>query len=146
MRKREEVAALLYIFSKNDPRVNKSIEEICEATSADRHLVGRYIKEFVLYGDLTLQNRRPEEYLSWLGSKLSVNRELLDKGREFISAFRKTEPTGITPRSLAASALDLALRENGHEFTQGQLATAIGLKEYTVREDSMRMKRALVGR
>src|SRR5208282_1365111 len=91
MRRREAVAALLYIFSKNDLRVNKSIDEICEATCTERRTVGRYILRFTLYGDLELQNRRPEEYLSWLGSKLSVSKELVDKGREIITAFRKAE-------------------------------------------------------
>ncbi len=143
MRRREAVAALLYIFSKNDLRLNKSINEICEATGADRRLVGRYLVRFTLYGDLELQSRKSEEYLSWLGSKMSASKELVDKGREIITAFRKAEPSGITPRSVAASALYLAARQNGHEFTQGQLASAIGLKEYTVREDSLRMKKAL---
>jgi transcription initiation factor TFIIIB Brf1 subunit/transcription initiation factor TFIIB len=143
IRMRSEITALLYIFSKNDNRVNKPLNELCEATGTQKRIVGRYITRLVLYGNLSIANRTAEEYLTMIGSKLSLEKELVQKGKELIAAFRKTEPSGITPRSLAASALALADRRDGHNYTQKQFAEAIGLKEYTVREDSTRMRKAL---
>jgi transcription initiation factor TFIIIB Brf1 subunit/transcription initiation factor TFIIB len=142
-RKRAEITALLYIFSKNDRRVNKPLNELCEATGTEKRTVSRYITKYVLYGNITIANRTAEEYLTMIGSKLSLDKELVYKGKELIDAFRKAEPTGITPRSLAASALALADRLDGHNYTQKQFAEAIGVKEYTVREDSLRMRKAL---
>ena len=123
--------------------MNKPLNELCEATGTEKRIVSRYITKLVLYGNVAIANRTAEEYLSMIGSKLSLDKELVRKGRELIAAFRRTEPTGITPRSLAASALALADRLDGHKYTQKQFATAIGIKEYTVREDSIRMRNAL---
>jgi transcription initiation factor TFIIIB Brf1 subunit/transcription initiation factor TFIIB len=101
VRRRAEITALLYIFSKNDRRVNKPLNELCEATGTEKRIVNRYITKFVLYGHIAIANRTAEEYLTMIGSKLSLEKELVQKGKELIAAFRKTEPTGITPRSLA---------------------------------------------
>jgi transcription initiation factor TFIIIB Brf1 subunit/transcription initiation factor TFIIB len=142
-RKRAEITALLYIFSKNDRRVNKPLSGLCEDTGTEKRTVSRYITKLVLYGNITIANRTAEEYLTMIGSKLSLEKGLVQKGKELMAAFRKTGPTEITPRSLAASALALADRVDGHNYTQKQFAEAIGLKEYTVREDSIKMRRAL---
>jgi transcription initiation factor TFIIIB Brf1 subunit/transcription initiation factor TFIIB len=143
VRKRAEITALLYIFSKNDNRVNKPLNELCEATGTEKRTVGRYITKLVLQGNVAIANRTAEDYLTVIGSKLSLEKELVQKGTEFITAFRKTGPTGITPRSLAAAALALADRLDGHNYTQKQFAEAIGLKEYTVREGSIRIGKVL---
>jgi hypothetical protein len=53
--------------------------------------------------------------------------------RALIATFRKIEPSGTTPRSLAASVLALADRLNGHSYTQKQFAEAIRLEGKTMR-------------
>jgi transcription initiation factor TFIIIB Brf1 subunit/transcription initiation factor TFIIB len=81
IRKRAEITALLYIFSKNDKRVNKPLNELCEATGTEKRIVSRYITKLVLYGNVTIANRTPEEFLTMIGSKLSLDKELVQKGK-----------------------------------------------------------------
>ena len=76
-RMRAEIAALLYIFSKNDKRVNKPLNELCEATGTEKRIVSRYITKFVLYGHVAIANRTVEEYLTMIGSHLSLDKELV---------------------------------------------------------------------
>ena len=88
------------------------------------------------------ERRTPNNYAYGL---LNVSHEVIGQGVEIARHYRETSITSITPRTIAASALYLACRENGHDFTQREIAHTFGLAEYTVREISGRINKSLRG-
>lgn len=84
MRRKEAIAALLFIFSKKDPRVNKTLNEICEATSTNRQRVGRYLIQLTLDNGLTLEQRTPEHYLRKYGGTLKLSDHMIERTVELI--------------------------------------------------------------
>jgi transcription initiation factor TFIIIB Brf1 subunit/transcription initiation factor TFIIB len=85
----------------------------------------------------------PEEYVAAYGSKMNLAKEVIERGSEIAGMFRKTAFSSMTPRAIAASSLYLANREKGKKYTQGEIGKVFGLAEYTVREDSIKVKKAL---
>lgn len=146
LKRRESVAVLLFIFSKNDVRANRTLDEICEATGASRLTVNRYLTQFVLDNGLKLMQRKPEDFILRFASRLEPKPqpEQIEKGVEIARDHEKRSFDGMTPRSKGASALYLALRDSGHKYTQRDVGVAFGLAEYTVREGSIRMRKVLL--
>lgn len=143
LRQREAAAALLFIFSKNNQSSHRSLDEICEVAGADISTARKYMTKFVLDDGLRLVHRMPEEYVAQYGSMMNLGKEVLERGAEIAVLFRKSTFTSISPKVIAAGALYLASRENGKEYTQGEIGKVFGVAEYTVREDSIKMRKAL---
>jgi transcription initiation factor TFIIIB Brf1 subunit/transcription initiation factor TFIIB len=75
---------------------------------------------------------------------MNLAKEVIERGSEIAILFRKSAFTSMTPKAIAASALYLANRERDREYTQGDIGKVFGLAEYTVREDSLKVRKALM--
>jgi transcription initiation factor TFIIIB Brf1 subunit/transcription initiation factor TFIIB len=146
LKRRETVAVLLFIFSKNDMRAHRTLDEICEVNGVRRLTVNRYLTQFVLDNGLKLAQRKPEDFILRFASRLEPKPqpEQIEKGIEIARDHEKRSFDSMTPRNKGASALYLALRDSGHKYTQRDVGIAFGLAEYTVREGSIRMRNALL--
>jgi len=144
LRRREAVSALFYVFVKCNPRDTKSLDDICEVTGADRQRTGKYLRRFIIDNGLKTQHKQSEDYISQLASKLGASSQMIERSIELVRQYRKTSFDTITPRSLGACALYLASREGGSRCTQREVGNAFGVAEYTVRENSIKMKKVLM--
>lgn len=140
---RETVAALLFVYSKNYLRNGMSLKVLCETVGADRIRTGRYLTRIVLDGGLTVRYKSPEEYVQVYGPRLNVGKEVVERSIKLIRRYREFSPLSANPRTIGASALYLACRENGHRHTQHEIADTFGIVEYTLRENCGRMRNCL---
>lgn len=143
MRLNETAAALLYLFSKSDVKTARPFREVCRVADADTGVVMKYTEKLVMEAGLKLPERRPEDYLLLYGSGLNVPRETLYRGASLLRVYRDAAVPSNNPRTLAASALYIAAKEDRLRFTQKELAERFGIAEYTVREVSVKMKATL---
>lgn len=140
---REAVAALLFVFSKKYLKNHMSLKSLCETVGANRVKTGRYLTRFILEDGLKSNYKSPEDYVRAYGSRLSIDRNVVVMSVEIARHYHESSIAGVTPRTVAASALYLACKENGHPYTQREIAETFGIAEYTVRENCGRMKRCL---
>jgi len=142
LHQREAASALLFLFSKNYLKAGKSLREICEACGANRAKAGKYLTHFILDDGMRTEYKHPEDYLSLYGSRLNVAQEIVHRGFEIAGKYSESF-SGSTPRTIAASALYLATKENGHHYTQKEIAETFGIAAYTIREVSSNIRRFL---
>jgi len=141
--RRELATALLYVHMKNYLRGPRSLKEICSQLDANLVRTRRYITLIAFENGLKPVYTSPTEYVSIYGARMNLDRHLIEKSFEYAFEFQESAFSGASPRTIAASALYLATRKSGHRYTQRDLATTLGLAEYSVREISGKMKRFL---
>lgn len=145
LNRRELATALLYIHMKNYARQHRSLKELSEQVGADLKKVRRYVMFVGFENGLKPMYTPPEDYVSVYGARMNLKHEIVERGAEIAQHYRESGFSGASPRSIAASAVYLACRENGHKYTQRDVANVVGLAEYTVRELSGKMKKFLTG-
>ena len=143
LNRREVATALLYVHMKNYMKNHRSLKEICEKAGANPIRTRKYLSILEFEHGLKPIYRPPEEYVSIFGTKMNLDQDIVSRGLEFARKYHESAFSCATPRTVAASAVYLATRENGHQYTQREVAEACGLAEYTVREVSARMKKFL---
>lgn len=143
MRRRELATALLYIHTKNYLKGNKTLSEIAVGANANLKMARRYVLELGLENGLKTVYIPPEDYVALYGTRLNMDREVVERGIEFAKEYRETFVGASGPRTVAACSLYLASKENGHRHTQKELAQLMGIAEYTVREVSARMRQSM---
>ena len=131
--RRELATALLYVHMKNYLKGPRSLKEICSQLDTNLVRTRRYITL------IAFENGLKPVY----GARMNLDRHLIEKSFEYAFEFQESAFSGASPRTIAASALYLATRKSGHRYTQRDLATTLGLAEYSVREISGKMKRFL---
>jgi transcription initiation factor TFIIIB Brf1 subunit/transcription initiation factor TFIIB len=77
------------------------------------------------------------------GPKLRPSRDVIERAKELAEIFRKSEHNSTSPVSVGAGALYAASEEKGAGYTQRKIAEHFGLAEYTVREDSIKIRKSL---
>lgn len=145
MRKRELATALLYVHMKNSVQQHRSLKEISADASAELRKARHYVAFIGFENGLKPVYRPPEEYVSVYGTRMSLPHDVVARGSELAREYRESAFSSVTPRTMAACALYLACRQNGHEYTQREIANAFGIAEYTVREVSIKMRKFLGG-
>jgi len=139
-RKRELAVALLYVHMRNYLKPVRSLKEISREAGTDFNLARRYVMKIGFDNGLKPAYRPVGEYVSTLGSRLNVERAVIDRGAKLATHYREVAFSGSAPSTIAACALYLACKENGHKYTQKEIADAFGIATYTIREVSAKMR------
>jgi transcription initiation factor TFIIIB Brf1 subunit/transcription initiation factor TFIIB len=143
LRQREVATALLYIYSKTHMKAHQSLNELCKTVGANPVKTRKYLSKFAWEHNLRSTYRPPEDYVTVISSRMNLSPEIRERGLEIARLYQERAFSCCTPRTIAASAAYLANRENGHRYTQAEIADASGVAEYTVREISAKMRKAL---
>ncbi|MDG6943357.1 MAG: hypothetical protein JRM94_04710 [Nitrososphaerota archaeon] len=139
LRRRELASALLYIHMKNYLKNHRALREIAAETGANLKVARRYVMELGFDG-LKAAYRPAEDYVSTYAARMNVGIEVMKRGMEFANLYRERGIGSSGPRTVAACALYLACKENGHRYTQKEIASIFGYSEYTIREVSASMR------
>ncbi|WP_411968698.1 hypothetical protein [Haloferax sp. YSSS75] len=110
--------------------------------------------EKVLTKEFSIENTptKPEDLVERYGAELGTPDEIVEQTKQLLSDVRTEEPSvingGRSPAGIAASALYLVVYLNDLrlEYTQGDIAEAVGVTEVTIRNTYQDIAKALGGK
>jgi transcription initiation factor TFIIB len=125
-------ASLLVVIRERG--IPRSIIEIASTIDVDTHVVARLYRELLRDFNLKMPIDEPTKYFDKISTRFVLEPQIRGRALEILrDAKTRGMIQGKRPKSIAAAALYLAVKENYIEITQKKIAEASEISEVTLR-------------
>jgi len=122
----------------------RSMKELAKEAKADLKILGKTYKLLLRELDIRIMPTNPVDYVSKFANALSLSPKTQTQSIKLIEKMGKEGLlSGLSPLSVAASALYLSCLSESERRTQKEIATAAGITEATLRARCRRLARQL---
>ncbi|TFG03514.1 MAG: transcription initiation factor IIB [Promethearchaeota archaeon] len=127
------VAASIYYACRKE-RIPTTLQDILDETSEDPKDVRRCYRALVQEFNLKVPNTDPLSLVPKFAVSLNLDSETQNLVRKILKAYKKRIPTsGKDPKGIVAGAIYMACKAKELNFTQKDIADALGVTEVTLR-------------
>jgi len=124
--------------------IPRSMKEIAKAAKADLKILGKTYKLLLRELEIRIMPTSPTDYVNKFANKLRLSAKTQTEAIKLIEKMKKLGLlSGLSPLSVAASALYIASINAKERRTQKEIATSTGITEATLRARCRRISKQL---